>query len=788
MTVSKPANQVNPRRARVAPHFGRTIRATAVAVRRTVLPRRAKNGDMLHFSFTPAGGSSSKNQHVPIYRSTLAAREECREVLGGVRAARLAHELLRRALRHDPSAAVAALGSQVDDPVGFREHVQVVLDDEHAVAGVHEPVQHAHELLDVRDVQADRRLVEHVERGLGRPRAQRLGAHLRELGYELHALRLAAGQSRALLAEREIAQADVAEQRERVADLGMRGEEHGGLVDGHHEHVADALAAILDRERLRVEALTAATLAVHTHVGQEAHLDPLQPLPFATLATAARDVEREAARLVTAQPRLGGVGVELANVVPDSDVSRGAGARRLADRRLIDLEHAADALPAAHASHPRELRRLAPARGAEPGSRNQANQAVVQHAARERALAAAAHAGDAHEPRQRQRDIELLEIVARDARKLEPHRVRCRAVRRAVALWRGAAPAERPHGAARLQGMPRRRREHAARDRALRGEQVRERAVHDHFTAAAPGTRAEIDDVLRAPDRVFVVLDDDDRVALRREPRDRVEQQRIVARMQADRRLVQDVADPAQIRAQLRREPDALRFAARQRRRRTIEREISEPDLIEKTEPALKLRQHVARYLQLATLEIELLEVADRLAHRQRRELADVPVVKSYRQRFGLQALPAARRARLRVGFGLGPPRLLAGLFCIEARELDARAVAARAPAVARIVGEQPRVERLEAAAAARARTLRGVEIARGRRAPNLAAAHLRNGDRDLARRPLRAGDLHDAHHVAAEIERLLQARHELAARRRRYVELGGGELDVVLLEAVEAW
>jgi hypothetical protein len=39
-----------------------------------------------------------------------------------------------------------------------------VLDDHHAVPAVDQPVQHAHELLDVGHVQADRRLVEHVQR------------------------------------------------------------------------------------------------------------------------------------------------------------------------------------------------------------------------------------------------------------------------------------------------------------------------------------------------------------------------------------------------------------------------------------------------------------------------------------------------------------------------------------------------------------------------------------------------------------------------------------------------
>src|SRR6478609_1478835 len=104
-----------------------------------------------------------------------------------------------------------------------------------------------------------------------------LGAHLRELGHELHALRLAAGESRALLPEREISQAHVAQQAECVADLRMRSEKR-------------------DRQRLGVEARAAAALAAHADIGQEAHLDLLEPLALATFAAAARDVEREAAR------------------------------------------------------------------------------------------------------------------------------------------------------------------------------------------------------------------------------------------------------------------------------------------------------------------------------------------------------------------------------------------------------------------------------------------------------------------------------------------------------------
>ena len=65
---------------------------------------------------------------------------------------------------------------------------------------------------------------------------------------------------------------------------------------------------------------------------------------------------------------------------------------------------------------------------------------------------------------------------------------------------------------------------------------------------------------------------------LLRELRQRVEQDLVVARMQADGRLVEHVAHALQVGAELRREADALRLAARQRRRGAVEREIAEAD------------------------------------------------------------------------------------------------------------------------------------------------------------------------------------------------------------------
>ena len=96
-----------------------------------------------------------------------------------------------------------------------------------------------------------------------------------------------------------------------------------------------------------------------------------------------------------------------------------------------------------------------------------------------------------------------------------------------------------------------------------------------------PGPKSTI--VVGGPHRVFVVLDDDDRVAQVAQLMQRVEQRSIVARMQADRRLVENVQHADQAAADLAGQADALRFAAGERRGGAVERQIFEPDVEQET-------------------------------------------------------------------------------------------------------------------------------------------------------------------------------------------------------------
>ena len=91
------------------------------------------------------------------------------------------------------------------------------------------------------------------------------------------------------------------------------------------------------------------------------------------------------------------------------------------------------------------------------------------------------------------------------------------------------------------------------------------RALGDDATAVRAGARADVDDVVGRVHRVLVVFDDDQRIAEIAQVLERREQAVVVALVQADARLVEDVEDALQARADLRREADALRLAARKR-------------------------------------------------------------------------------------------------------------------------------------------------------------------------------------------------------------------------------
>ena len=97
-------------------------------------------------------------------------------------------DLFRGALGDQFSARGAPFGSQVDNPIGGLDQLQVVLDEDDAVAGVHQALEHPQQAGDIAQVQAGGRLVEQVKRMTGDAPPQLFG--------QLNALGFTAGECR----------------------------------------------------------------------------------------------------------------------------------------------------------------------------------------------------------------------------------------------------------------------------------------------------------------------------------------------------------------------------------------------------------------------------------------------------------------------------------------------------------------------------------------------------------------------------------------------------------------
>ena len=214
------------------------------------------------------------------------------------------HQPLDRPRVHDVAAVLAGAGADVDDPVGRGDGVLVVLDDDQGVAEVAQPGQRGDQPPVVALVQADARLVEHVEH------PDQAGA---DLGGEPDPLRLAAGQRAGGAVEGEVVEADVEQEAEAGVDLlehrggdlglarveGQLTEELGALPHRQRADLGDRLVADPDGQHLGLEPGAAAGRARHlAHVA----LVPLARPVGVGLGVAALDERDDALEAAGVRP------------------------------------------------------------------------------------------------------------------------------------------------------------------------------------------------------------------------------------------------------------------------------------------------------------------------------------------------------------------------------------------------------------------------------------------------------------------------------------------------------
>ena len=131
------------------------------------------------------------------------------------------------------------------------------------------------------------------------------------------------------------------------------------------------------------------------------------------------------------------------------------------------------------------------------------------------------------------------------------------------------------------------------------GHDLRRRPLGHHLAAVHPGARPHVDDMVGLADGLLVVLDHEHRVAEVAQVLQGLEQPGVVALVEADGRLVQDVEHAHQAGADLGGQPDALPLAAGEGAGGAVEGEVVEPHVHQEVEPLADLLEDPAGDLGL---------------------------------------------------------------------------------------------------------------------------------------------------------------------------------------------
>ena len=158
------------------------------------------------------------------------------------------------------------------------------------------------------------------------------------------------------------------------------------------------------------------------------------------------------------------------------------------------------------------------------------------------------------------------------------------------------------------------------------------------------GAGPHVHEMVGRAHHLLVVLDDDNRVAEVAQPLERPDQLPVVALVEPDRRLVEDVEHADELRADLGREPEPLRLAARERRRRAVELQVPDADVVEERQPLADLLDDPRADQLLGLRQLERVEELDRPRDRHLRELVDVSLADRDREHLGLEPRSAALR------------------------------------------------------------------------------------------------------------------------------------------------
>ena len=415
-----------------------------------------------------------------------------------------------------------------------------------------------------------------------------------------------------------------------MQDCGNVLEEVHGQVDGHVQHVGYGLTLVAYLQRLAIIASAVAHFARHVDIGQEVHFDSLVSVALTRLAASPTDVERETPGFVTSHLRLWQACEEVAYVLEHPGVGSGIGAGGTPQGRLVYVDHLVYVFQALNAVVGQGvLQRTVESLGKDG----------LQGFVDQGRFAAARHAGNANEGTQGKAYIDVLQVVA-------PRTVQAESV----------PVARAPYGRHLYSPFA---------IEVLRGERVRAqhfagRAGKDHFAPQASGLGSHVHHVVGSQHHVPVMLHHDDCIADVAQFLQGMYQAFVVALVQADAGLVQDIEHVDQLRTYLRGQADALALSAGQTHGGAVQRKIVQAHIKQKFQAGAYFLKYLGCDLPLFTVQVlvDMRQPAVQFADVHRGQLVNILVVYPVGQSLAVQAGSVALGTRVR------PRKLLGPLAC----------------------------------------------------------------------------------------------------------------------------
>ena len=493
--------------------------------------------------------------------------------------------LLGRPGSHHGASPLSSFRSQVDDPVGRLDDIQVVLNDQDGGSGPHQAAKGPQQLVDIIEMQTGGGFVEQVERILAHLAGQVKG--------QLDPLGFPARERGGGLAQPEVAQPHILQHSQLPGQPGDGGEEAQCLPHGHLQHFVDILAFVAHLQQARFEASPLAFLAHQLHVRQKLHLHGNGSISPAMIAAASRQIEGKVTGAQPPLPSLPSRGKQLANRIEGLDVGDRIGAGGSADRRLVHQQNVRDPVVALHPPVVAPIRGLSLA-GLQGGVEDLVNQCR---------LPGAGYSGDAGDDSEGNLRVQPLEVVLLGPVKPQPAAVR-----------RGPGGGD---GDLQLPAQI------LASERPAATEQLGEVPGENHLSSLLPRTGPHVDDAVRRTDHGGLVLHHQDGIAHVPQALEDLDQPGVVPRMQANGGLIQDVERPHQGGAQGGGQLNPLRLAPGQGRRQPVQRQVLQSDPVQKSKAHAQLLQDPMGHAGLIGGQPQIPEEFPGVAHRHGGDLSD---------------------------------------------------------------------------------------------------------------------------------------------------------------------